>query len=329
MIYWKFIDLYDLCFCRIMSIKFIIPIFYLNIMKSFLVMYFLLYLPQLLMAQGGMIDSIKTKYDTISYWTEGGNASLTFQQIGLKNWTAGGNELLAFNLNFRGFANKEMERYIWFNQFDMTYSLSKQGQQKKIRANKDNWKITTRLSRKLENNWSLTVGLMIQSQFGTLYKVSIDENSKKEITTLTSNIFSPGYFWPSFGFSYAVENKFNVSLLPLTGKITVVLDDSLSAAGAFGVGKGKNVRPENGFGIDANLKMDVMKNISVESELNTFSRYQNMFLTDFRWDFLIRFKVNEFISGFFSSNLIYDKDVVDKVQFRYAMNMGLSYDIKI
>jgi hypothetical protein len=281
------------------------------------------------MAQGGMLDSIRTKYDTISYWTKGGNISLTFQQIGLKNWTAGGNELLAFNLNFKGYAEKEMERYIWFNQLDLTYILSKQGEQKTIRANKDNWKIMTRLNRKLENNWSLTLALMVQSQFGPLYKVSIDKDTEEEITTLTSNIFSPGYFWPSFGFFYSAENKFNVSLLPLTGKITIVLDDSLSAAGAFGVGKGNNLRSENGFGIDANLKMDVMKNISVESELYTFTRYQNVFLTDVRWDFLIRFKVNKLFSGFFSSNLIYDKDVVDKIQFRYAINMGLSYDIKI
>ncbi|MBR9998557.1 MAG: DUF3078 domain-containing protein [Cyclobacteriaceae bacterium] len=283
-------------------------------------------LPELLFAQGGMIDSIRTKYDTISYWVKGGNAAITFQQVGLKNWNAGGNELLAFNLNFRGFANKEMERYIWFNQFDVAYSLSRQGDQKKIRANKDNWKITSRLNRKLENNWSLVVGLMIQSQFSALYKVSIDKDTDKEITTLTSNFLSPGYLWPSFGFMYAVEDKFNVSFLPLTGKFTIMLDDSLSNAGAFGVKKGQHFRPENGFGIDANMKIDVMKNISLESEFYTFTRYDDIFMTDVRWDFLLRFKVNKFFSGFFLSNLIYDKDVVDKIQFRYSINMGLAYD---
>jgi hypothetical protein len=298
-------------------------------MKIFLTLFFLVFNLQFLWAQGGMIDSIRTKYDTISYWTKGGNASLTFQQIGLKNWTAGGNELLAFNLNFKGFATKEMERYTWSNQLDLTYSLSKQGEQKTIRANKDNWKITTRLNRKLENNWSLTLGLMVQSQFGPLYKVSIDKDTNEEIITLTSNIFSPGYLWPSFGFSYTVENKFNVSLLPLTGKITIVMDDSLSSTGAFGVAEGNHFRSENGFGIEANLKTEIMKNISVESEFYTFSRYQNIFHTDVRWDFLVRFKVNKFFSSFFSSNLIYDKDVVNKIQFRYAINMGLSYDIKI
>jgi len=292
--------------------------------------FFILFLfPQLLYAQGGMIDSIRSKYDTISYWVKGGNASLTFQQIGLKNWNAGGNELLAFNFNFRGYANKEMERYIWFNQVDLSYSLSKQGDQRKIRANKDNWKISTRLNRKLEYNWSLTMGLILQSQFGPLYKVSVDKDTEEEITTLTSNLFSPGYLWPSFGFMYAIEDKFNISFLPLSGKFSIVLNDSLSQAGAYGVLEGHHFRSENGFGIDANLKMDVMTNVSLESELYTFTRYEDQFMTDVRWDFLARFKVNKFFSGFFSSNLIYDKDVIDKIQFRYSINMGFAYEFSL
>jgi hypothetical protein len=286
-------------------------------------------LPGLLFAQGGMIDSIRSKYDTISYWVKGGNAAVTFQQIGLKNWNAGGNELLAFNFNFRGYANKEMERYTWYNQFDMAYSLSKQGDQRKIRANKDNWKITTRLNRKLEYNWSLTLSLIVQSQFSSLYKISIDKGTDEEIATLTSNIFSPGYIWPSFGFMYGMEDKLNISFLPLTGKFTIVLDDSLSNAGAYGVEKGQRFRPEIGFGMNANMKLEVMKNISVESELNVFSRYENIFLTDVRWDLLTRFKVNRFFSGFFSSNLIYDKEIVDKIQFRYSINMGLAYEFRL
>ncbi len=290
---------------------------------------FIFLLPQLLFAQGGMIDSIKTKYDTISYWSRIGNVSLTFQQIGLKNWTAGGNELLAFNFNTRSSAVKEMERYSWFNQLDLSYSLSKQGEQKKIRANKDNWKITTRLNRKLENNWSLTLSLMVQSQFGKLFKVSIDKDTNEEITTLTSNMLSPGYIWPSFGFSYSKKDIYSISLMPVTGKVTIVLDDSLSSAGAFGVLEGEKLRFENGFGIDASLKTGIMKNMSLESELNIFSRYNDVLFTDVRWDFLIRFKVNEFFSGFFSNNLIYDKKVIDKVQFRYSINIGISYDINI
>ena len=93
--------------------------------------------------------------------------------------------------------------------------------------------------------------------------------------------------------------------MPVTGKLTIVLEDSLADAGAYGVAKGKNFRPETGFGAEASL------------------------ITDVRWDFTLRFKVNEYVSGFFSSNLIYDKDIIDKIQFRYSINIGFSYDLKI
>jgi hypothetical protein len=111
----------------------------------------------------------------------------------------------------------------------------------------------------------------VQSQFSSLYKISIDKDTDEEIATLTSNFFSPGYLWPSFGFMYAIEDKLNVSFLPLTGKFTIVLDDSLSNAGAYGVEKGQHFRPENGFGIECKPETGGDENISVESELNVFS----------------------------------------------------------
>lgn len=279
--------------------------------------------------QGGLVDSIRTRYDTISYWTRGGNVSLTFQQLGLKNWTAGGDELLAFNFDFSGFANKEMERYIWFNQIDASYSLSRQGEIKTIRANKDRWRISSRISRKLENNWLLTFGMVLQSQFGRLYKVSVNQDTNEEVAVLTSNAFSPGYVWPSLGFTYSKKNHYNVSLMPINGKVTIVLDDSLSAAGAFGVDEGRNFRSETGIGIGASIKQPIIKNITIESELSTFSRYRDLLFTDVRWDFTLRFKVNQYVSGFYTSNFIYDKDVVDEIQFRYSINIGFSYDIPI
>lgn len=280
-------------------------------------------------AQGGLVDSIKTRFDTINYWTKGGNAAFTFQQIGLKNWTAGGNELIALNFSLRGYAKKELVRYVWFNQVDIGYSLSKQGQQRKIRANKDTWKITTRISRKLENNWQLTLGLITQSQFGRLYKVKTDEDTGKEISVLSSQLLSPLYIWPSIGFSYVQEQKYSLSLQPLTGKITLVMDDSLSRAGAYGVKGGKKIRSETGIGIEGSVRLDIMKNIRMESDLNTFSRYSNISFTDIRWGFLLRFKVNKYISANFESDLIYDRSVIDKIQYRYSINLGFSYDLSL
>jgi hypothetical protein len=55
---------------------------------------FLIIVPDLLIAQGGMADSIKTQYDTISYWTRTAEVAATFKQIGLKNWVQGGQGII-------------------------------------------------------------------------------------------------------------------------------------------------------------------------------------------------------------------------------------------
>ncbi len=117
--------------------------------------------------------------------------------------------------------------------------------------------------------------------------------------------------------------------MPLSGKVTVVLNDSLSAAGVFGVEENRNIRSETGLTIEASVKRKIIRNILLESDISIFSRYRDILFTDVRWDLTIRFKVNQFVSGYFTSNLIYDKDVIDKIQFRYSINIGFSFDIPI
>ncbi len=284
-------------------------------------------LPNFVSAQGGITDSIRTKYDTISFWSGLADIAFTLQQVGLKNWTAGGDDLLSMNFSGRALALKEKDRFLWRNIFEANYSLTKQGEQKRFRANTDTWKIISRYSYSLENNWSLTASLIFQSQFGKLYKISKDEDTGDEILTLSSDILSPGYVWPSMGFTYSKNEKWAISLMPVSGKLIIVLDDSLSNVGAFGVSPGEKFRSESGFGIDGYIKSEIIKNINIESDLSIFTRYIDFFKTDVRWNIKLRFKVNKFFSAFYSNNLIYDIDVSDAVQFRYNINLGLAYDI--
>jgi hypothetical protein len=251
----------------------------------------------------------------------------TFKQIGLKNWVPGGAELISLNLSGRLRARKEKERYIWQNAFEATYTLTKQGEQKRIRANTDEWRIITRYNWKLENNWAVTAGITTSSQFGELYKVKIDPDTDNEITTLTSDLFSPGFIWPSFGFTKLKNEEWNISIMPVTGKLIVVLNDSLSDTGAFGVDPGKKFSVKSGFGIDAWIKKDLIKNMSLESDLSLFSHYYDIIHTDIRWNFVLRFKVNKFFSSFYSHNFIYDHNIIDKIQFKYTISLGFAYDV--
>jgi hypothetical protein len=157
--------------------------------------------------------------------------------------------------------------------------------------------------------------------------VTKDPVNDEEIATLTSDFLSPAFIWPSFGFTYLKKEIWSVALLPVTGKLIVVLNDSLSAAGAFGVDPGEHFSIEAGFGIEAWIKKDLIKNMSVESELSLFSHYYDVLHTDVRWNFTLRFKVNKFFSAFYTHNLIYDYNISHKVQFKYTISLGFAYDI--
>jgi len=71
-----------------------------------------------------------------------------------------------------------------------------------------------------------------------------------------------------------------------------------------------------------------MKNIFWENKLSIYLNYlekpQNI---DFDWDTNIRFKVNDKISGNFIMHLLYDDDLVGKLQLRELLGLGINIDL--
>ena len=71
-----------------------------------------------------------------------------------------------------------------------------------------------------------------------------------------------------------------------------------------------------------------MKNIFWENKLSIYLNYlekpQNI---DFDWDTNIRFKVNDKISGNLIMHLLYDDDLVGKLQIRELLGLGINVDL--
>jgi hypothetical protein len=173
-----------------------------------------------------------------------------------------------------------------------------------------------------------------------------------------SKFLAPAYLNLSLGIDYKPNAWFSAMLSPLAGKFTFVNDDSLSAAGAFGVnqfdsqgnrrpGSLDKLRAEFGASFRAKLKRDIMKNVGLDTQLDLFSNYidrpQNV---DVRWVTSIIAKINKYLSCNISTDLIYDHDikvpVVDskglplmdgsgsqkfgpRVQFKEIFGLGVSY----
>ena len=122
----------------------------------------------------------------------------------------------------------------------------------------------------------------------------------------------------------------------MAGKLTVVGDEDLSNAGAFGVTPGSKTKWELGASINLLIKKEIMKNVELKSNLDLFSAYtNNPEYIDVNWEVFINMKVNEYITTTFTTHLIYDHDIMiadennvmePRVQFKELFGVGISYN---
>ena len=161
-----------------------------------------------------------------------------------------------------------------------------------------------------------------------------------------SNFLAPAYLLAALGMDYKPDAYLSIFMAPVTGRLTIVNDELLSDAGAFGVDPGKNTKGEFGGYIRLiytrnDFKAELLKNVAFTTKFDLFSNYldnpQNM---DVSWETLIAMKVNEYISVNLTTHLLYDDDtkisiddnddgIVDefgpRVQFKEIFGIGFSY----
>ncbi|MEM0997495.1 MAG: DUF3078 domain-containing protein [Bacteroidota bacterium] len=258
--------------------------------------------------------------EPVKTWTTGGAGALTFNQVGLYNWAAGGQSNLTLIGNLNLFANRKWERGTWENSLDLAYGFIKNNYRfapdTPISKAEDKIEFTSKYGTKAFSDKFQYSGLLT---FRTQFDYGRDDPFDQ---VYISRALSPAYIILAAGLDYKPNDKFSAFLSPISGKVTIVTDDSLSGVGAFGVnqinpetgdmrpGSGTNVRMEFGATFRAKLKTDIMENISLESNLELFSNYidrpQNV---DMRWTNAIVAKINKYIAVNFFTDMIYDHDV--------------------
>ena len=262
-------------------------------------------------------------------WKYNGLLSLNFSQVSLTNWAQGGESSYAisglsnFNLNYRKDKNS------WANSIDIGYGVQKIGEKDPSKTD-DHLELVSKYGRKTNSDWFISGMLNFKTQFTEGYKQT-DQGR-----VVISDFLSPGYLILSIGMEYKKDDSFFVSLSPVSGKVTIVTNDSLSAAGSFGLDPGKSTRSEFGGSVKVGINKDIMKNVNLTSTLDLFSNYiENPQNIDISWKALIGMKINEFLSATISTHLIYDDDIDytneegisegPKVQFKEILGIGLSF----
>jgi len=291
--------------------------------KVFLAMIGLISWP--LLAQDAPADSVKN-------WTIGGNSSFTFNQVSLTNWSAGGKNSLAGTFLVNTYFNYKKEKVNWDNVIDLGYGLTKQGSDNAIKT-EDKLNLASKFGYSAGRNWFYSTLLDFKTQMDVGY------NDPPENTEKLSEFMAPAYLNFSLGMDYKPSDHFSLYLSPLTSKTTIVLDDSLSNVGAFGVTEGENFRGEYGASVKLTArKKDLIKNVDFTTRLDLFSNLdgiENAKNVDVDWEMAFNMKVNAHLTTILSFHALYDDDIAyvneanepegPRLQFKQLFGFGINY----
>ncbi len=280
-------------------------------------------------------DSTVVKADT-SYWKTGGLSSLTFSQVSLKNWAAGGQNSVSINGYIGLFADLKKERQTWENSLDFAYGLVKQGNVDFTKSD-DKLNLVTKYGHQISvgnERWFFSGLADFKTQFANGFATAAQDS-------VISRFMSPGYLVLGLGVDYKPSKVLSINYVPLTGKFTFVMDDVLSAVGAYGVDPGSKARAELGSFLRVKYKDEIIKNVKLDSRLELFTNYiQDFGNIDVNWQNGVVFKVNGWLTTNFFTQLLYDDDIkieVDtnedgitdeigpRVQFKSVLGVGLTF----
>ncbi|WP_018627645.1 DUF3078 domain-containing protein [Niabella aurantiaca] len=261
-------------------------------------------------------------------WKTGGVFNLNIAQGSLSNWSAGGDKFsLALNSLLSTYAFYQKGRHHWDNTLDLnlgymnTTSLG-------TRKNDDRIDLVSKYAYDIGKKWDVGALFNFRSQILKGYDYNDSSN------TLTSQFLSPAYVLLSPGVTYKPVKSFSVFVSPVTARWTIVMNDSLSARGAYGVDSSKHVKTEFGAFATVNFFKEFSKSISFKSRADFYSNYlHNPQNIDVYWTNLLTMKLGKLFAINYALDLIYDDDArlfgpdreSARPQIRSMLGIGLSY----
>lgn len=292
-----------------------------------------------------------TEVKRFSNWTNTNKFSLDLSQVAFVNWNAGGVNSVSGVVTVDIDKNYAKDRTKWDNEFLFRYGSNWQDQIG-IRKTDDLIQLTSGFGYKTSegSNWFYSAKFNFNTQAYRGY------DYKDKTFPIISNFMAPAYILLGLGAEYNSEDKnFKAYISPLTQKTTLVLDQALADAGAFGVDaaqydstgaimlvSGKNSRTEMGAYLDLHWKKELATNINMENRLNFFTDYLNNFGNiDVNWQFKLDFVVNKYVRANIFTHLIYDDDIKateeingvsttvgPKIQLKQMLGVGFAYEFK-
>lgn len=274
---------------------------------------------------------------TVNGWKKGGFLALNFNQVSLTNWAAGGQSALSATALGNAFVKYRKNDVYFESVLDAGFGFITT-KTESLRKNEDKIEFNAKFGKKAKGKFYYAGMLNFRTQMAPGYNFPDD-------STVISRFMAPGFLSLALGLDYKPNDWFSMFVSPATGRSTFVLDTALSNLGQFGVTPGNNVRFEFGAYLRARLQKDLVKNVSVVSNLQLFNNYSDPIKPhraniDVNWENLILIKANKWLTTSIFTNLIYDHDVQipverevngvkeigtgPRMQFKEVLGIGLS-----
>lgn len=298
-------------------------------------------------------DSSAATVDTIKNWTFKSLSIVSVAQNAFVNWAAGGESSLSGKVGFEYDLKYNKGKFTFDQAANLVFGLVGYID-KRVEKTNDKINVAVAFSHQISKNWSLTNLTTLKTQFANGYKYPND-------STIISTFFAPAYLTVSLGLNYKPNEKFQIFLSPVSGKMTFVVNDQLANKGAYGVKKaeidsvGNIITPGNhflgevGVGLVTSYKAELMKNIKLNSALSLHNNYldlevNNRWNIDVDFDTRVIFSINKIFSTVLYVHLKYDhnarfpnyetvggEEVVvsesPKLQINESFGLGVSYQI--
>jgi len=273
-----------------------------------------------------------TPGDSLNGWKTGGTAGLNFSQVGLKNWSGGGQNTIGIAGITSLFAKLTQGASEWGNTFDGGYGFTKLDDGD-FRKSDDKLIAISRYGYRISNELLATCLLDLRTQFTPGYNYDRFDSVLGDYDVI-SRFLAPGYVTLGVGATWKPVDYFELLVAPLSNRAIIVLDDSLSNRGAFGVEQGEKFKSEFGSLLNATVKREVFTNVVLGSRLSAFAPYQDFTSVIVTWESLFVFKVNDFMNASLGIDLIYDPKVTGhrddgtigpRLQFRDVIALGIGY----
>lgn len=286
-------------------------------------------------ALSGEIATLKP----VKNWKYGGFAALNLNQASFVNWSTGGENSIAFTILGNLFANYRHNKLYWNNNLDGAWGMINTSKQWK--KNEDRIELNSKAGYDIYKD-KLSVAAL--ANFRSQFTPSFDY--EKAGTPLVSYFGAPAYLTLGIGLDYKPASWFSIYVSPATGKFTFVRKDPNIDETLYGLDAGKTVRTEFGAYLRAEIKKDLIKNLTVRTTVDLFNNYTdpnkgNRKNIDVNWQVWLDMKVTQYIAASIYTQLIYDQDTgipidnnkdgttdytaYSRTQFRELLGVGVSY----